>query len=311
MLSRFAKACLIGIIGYLGSANSRADVPGGVLWGPPLQAIRDAASLGDPVVRETALREAIRKGLLESEPGVAHQVFSYLSRSDRWLDLRPFEDIIMEYSRIDPLHRGAGLLDEAELPRLPRDERLPVYSTAIIEGRATLRRGDILVRQTAMGLAACDGLEELKPLIEAHYMDEPEEVRQRLPLAELLIRLELGAGAVDREDAGRLASERLAAMKDQEFRDRMNTDEAFRKVVDQVASYVCAIDAFAPRRNPGCASVKDIVTRQMGLEEMSLKASKAAATSTSPVHIDEAWHETWLGRMKQLSAGEPHVERPH
>ncbi len=301
-------AMLLSVAGLSVPTQPRVDSPP---MSATTDAIEKAAMLSDPSERLEALRSAIRKGLLESEPGAAHGVFVYLSWNKRWLDLRPFEDIIMEYSRIDPLHRGAGLLDEGELPRTSRDERLRVYSTAIVEGRATLRHGDVLVRQTAMGFAAFDGLEELKPLIEAHYMDEPEEVRQRLPLAELLIRLELGAGAVDREEAGRLASERLAAMKDGEFRDRMNTDEAFRKVVDRVASYVCAIDPFARRRNPGCASVKEIVRRQVQLEEQALQANKAAtATSTSPTQTDQDPSETWLGRMKECSAGEPRARRP-
>ncbi len=311
MLPRLLRVWLTGIAGCLVLSLTHAESPPGVEWSPQLQAIQDAGSLADADLRQAALKAALRKGLLESEPEAADLVFDYLTQNKRWLDLQPFEDIIMEYSKIDHLHRGGRLLDFAELLRAPKAERVRVYSAAIVEGSTTLERGDRIIRQVAMGLAADDGLDELKPLIEVYYPEESPDARRQNPLPELLIRLELGAGAVDREDAGRLASERLAAMKDGEFRDRMNTDEAFRKVVDQVASYVCAVDPFARRRNPGCASVKEIVRRQVQLEEQALQANRAAtATSTSPPQPDQEPGETWLVRMRRSSAREPCARRP-
>jgi hypothetical protein len=318
MLSRIVKVTLISPLILVTAVATRADGPGGVpSLLPAERAVRDAASLRDPAEREAALREAIRKGLLESEPKVANEVLGYLGDQMRWLDLRPFEDLLTEYGRIDPLHyRATWLLDQAELFRTPRDERLRIYSAAIVEGRTTLKHGRPLPRQSAMLLASDDGLIELKPLIETYYPEEPADVRSGLPLPELLTRLDLGAGASDREDANRLASERVAAMKDTEFRDRMNTDEAFRKVVDQIATYVCAIDGFAPRRNPGCTSIKDVVKRQLQLEKTTEEAARAAtttstSTSTSIRQRYEERRDSWLGRMQASSAGEPSVQRPH
>jgi hypothetical protein len=241
---------------------------------------------------------------------VANEVFGYLEKHMRWLDLRPFVDLLEEYHWLD---RGRGLADHAELFRAPRDERLRVYAAAIVEGSTKLKRGTPLPRQSAMLLASDDGLAELKPLIETYYPEEPADVRSGLPLPELLTRLDLGAGAIDREDANRLASERIAAMKDGEFRDRMNTDEAFRKVVDQIATYVCAIDAFAPRRNSGCASIKDVVKRQLQLEKTAeaARAATTTSTSTSTRQRYEERRDSWLGRMQASSAGEPSVPRPH
>jgi len=284
---------------------TQGDVPEGKAMGPATEAIEKAARVADPVARETALRQAIRKGLLESPPGIANEVFGYLSRNVRWLDLQPFEDIVMEFSKTDPTHRGIWLLDEAELLRTPKDERLRMYSAAIVEGTTTLRHGRPLPRQSAMLLAADDGLAELKPLIETYYPAEPADVRRDLPLPDLLIRLDLGAGATDREDAARLASERLVAMKDDEFRDRMDTDAAFRKVVEAISSYVCVPDPYLVRRNPGCASIKTIVKRQLELEAKaaqvrSLSAGAAAQPQTSVA--DRLG--TWLGRMQESSAGE-------
>jgi hypothetical protein len=156
-----------------------------------------------------------------------------------------------------------------------------------------------------MLLAGDDGLAELKPLIEAHYPEETAQVRHELPLPELLTRLELGAGATDREDAARLASERLAAMKDDEFRERMDTDAAFRKVVEDISSYVCVPDPYLVRRNPGCASIKAIVKRQLELEAKAKQVtSLGAGESTRPPQSLAERLGTWLGKMQECSKGE-------
>lgn len=281
-----------------------------LLNAPPMnaatEAIEKAAMVTDAAERLEALRSALRKGLLDSEPSVADGVFRYLSYNIRWLDLGPFEDIVTEYGRLDPLHyRATWLLDQAELLRTPKEGRLRIYSAAIVEGTTTLRHGRPLPRQSAMLLAADDGLAELKPLVERYYPDEPAEVRQTMPLPELLTRLELGAGAADREDANRLASERLAAMKDLEFRDRMDTDAAFRKVVEEISSYVCIPDPYLVRRNPGCASIKGVVKRQTELEAKAaqLKSLGGSAATRPPASVAEQ-AETWLGKMQESSAGE-------
>jgi hypothetical protein len=281
---------------------------------PEQEAIDNAARLPDPVARESALREAIRKGLLETRPEVATEVLGYLGEHSRWLDVRPFEDIITEYGRSNnPTSRNVGwFLDSIELARMSRERRLRLYSAAIVDGSTTLRHGWPLLRQSAMLLASYDGLAELRPLIETHYPEETAQVREHFPLPELIVRLGLGAGAADREDASRLASERLDAMKDGDFRDRMNKDAAFAQVVDEIATYVCTGDAFAPRRNPGCASIKDIVTRQLVLETGSPQGADAAdKPCAKSMQEYQEWFMTWLGRMQQSSRGEPSVQRPH
>ncbi len=309
MTSNVARVLVIGIVGFVAVQTSHANVPDGVAWGPQLQAIHDAASLRDPVEREASLRQAVRRGLLESGPDTANEVFGYLSRSIRWLDLQPLEDIVMEFSRVDPTHRGIWLLDEAALLRTPRDERLRVYSTAIVNGSTTLGHGRPLPRQSAMLAASDDGLSELRPLIETHFADEPAEVRRDFPLPELLTRLDLGAGAADREDAGRLASERLATMKDVDFRQRMDTDPAFEKVVVAVSSYVCDVNPYLRRRNPGCASIKDVVRRQLELEAAARTATKGASVRSAQEY--EEWRGTWLASMQESSQGEPSAQLSH
>ena len=205
MIARITRVLFLGTVGLLVPYASRADVPGGVLWGPEFQVIQDAARIADPVEREAALRQAIRKGLLETPPEVAGLVLGYLGEHSRWLDVRPFEDIITEYGRVNnPTSSNVGwFIDSIELPRMSRDERLRLYSAAIVDGSTTLPHGWLLLRQIAMGMGAIDGLAELRPLIAVHYQELSSEAQRQNPLPELLIRLDLGAGAIDREDAAR------------------------------------------------------------------------------------------------------------
>jgi hypothetical protein len=313
MRARATMACLTSSLFVALVMIAQADEPEmrpGLF--PAQRAIRDAAMISEPAKRETELREAIRKGLLESDHETASLVFGYLSDASRWLDLRPFDDILMQFSKVDPVHRGAWLLDQAEVPRMPRDERLRVYAEAIVNGSVTLRHGWPMPRQTAIFLASDDGLAELKPLIEAHYGEMALEVQRATPLAEALVRLDLGAGASDREDAARLASERLAAMSDVEFRDRMDADAAFRTVVETLSSFVCRVDPFRARRNPGCASIKSVVRRQVQVVENAAHArALAAGTGLAAPQESEDWHMTWLGHMQDASAGELRAAQPH
>jgi hypothetical protein len=235
-------------------------------------------------------------------------VLGYLGDHSRWLDVRPFEDLITEYGRSNnPTSRNVGwFLDSIELARMSRDERLRLYTMAIVDGSTTLRHGWTLLRQSAMLLASDDGLAELKPLIEAHYGELSPGEQRNVPLPEVLIRFDLGAGAADREEANRLASERLTAMRDADFRDRMDTDEAFRTVVDGIGTYVCGGDPYRMRRNPGCASIKDIVKRQLRLEKVTEEAARAMAiTPASSMQRYEEHRDSWLGRLQESSAGEP------
>lgn len=308
MLARIVRTCLIGAVGFLAVQTSRATSPRGVpSLLPEEQAIYDAARISDPGAREAALRQTIRKGLLESPPEVARLVLGYLGDHSRWLDVRPFEDLITEYGRSNnPTSRNVGwFLDSIELARMSRDERLRLHTLAIVDGSTTLRHGWTLLRQSAMLLASDYGLAELKPLIEAHYAELLPGEQRNVALPEVLIRLDLSAGGADREDANRLAGDRLATMKDTEFRERMNTDAAFQKVVTEIASYVCAVDPYRRRRNPGCASIKEIVKRQLRLENVTEEAARATATTpVSSMQRYEEHRDSWLGRLQESSAGE-------
>jgi hypothetical protein len=84
MLARIVRTCLIGTIGFLAVQTSQATSPGGVpSLLPEEQTIYDAARISDPVTRDAALRDAIRKGLLETPPG--SEVGPWVSRGPQSL----------------------------------------------------------------------------------------------------------------------------------------------------------------------------------------------------------------------------------
>jgi hypothetical protein len=284
---------------------SAGDIPDGLRpTMPATEAISGAARIADPEERLRTMRSAIREGLFAPNPLVRDGVFRYLSENTRWIDLRPYVDLLEEFGRVDHwANRGPSLADDVELFRAPRDERVRVYRTAILEGTAKLRRGTPLPRQVAIDLACFEGMAELKGEIETYYSETPTEYRQTTPRVVLMLRLELGAGAVDREEAARLACEHLAAMSDSDFREQMETNAAFSRVVQDVASYACAVDIIVPRRNPGCSAIKDVVARQRRLENAPAKPIQErddTALSANPTRPAECW----LSQLNSVSQGE-------
>jgi hypothetical protein len=149
------------------------------------QAVRDAALIKDPATRSERLRAAIRAGLLAEAGDPLSPVFSYLVSNERWLNPLTYLDILLEFDAVDhkQWHRALRFLDQAELAKASRDRRIEVYKAAIVEGEVRLPRGERLVRASAMGLAAVDGLTELESVIDAYYMQMDAYSRANYPLA--------------------------------------------------------------------------------------------------------------------------------
>jgi hypothetical protein len=262
--------------------------------------IQQAAATKDPVQREQALREAIRDGLLSTDPAVRREVFSYLSQNDRWLDLRPYTDLLEQYAAI-PAEGGRGLrlADDVELFRAPRERRVEACRHAITEGTVRLRRGTEFIRFTAILLAARDGLNELTDVIQAYHSEMHPKEQGELPLAQVMLRLDLGAGAKDLEDALRLASQRLAKLDATEFAGRMDSDPIFKQTVLQTARDACAANPFTHELNPGCCAIREIAARQKRLHDQRDAEMKAAGTPPAPVEIGGP--STWLDQLREVS----------
>jgi hypothetical protein len=283
----------------LGGSPVRA-ISGGVLGlTPEEKAVRDAASIRDPRRREDALRDAIRDGLLSADPAIRDRIFSYLSENTRWLDLKPYADVIEQFAKTDSLHRGLWLLDDNELAKAPRTERLVVYRAAIENGVTRLGRGRPLTRESAMAFAASEGMTEVEPLVAQFSPMVEARWKESFQFQTFPALFQLCGGAQDREDALRLASQRLAAMADKEVKAKMDDDSGFRGAVLQVARDVCAADPFSGnRRNPGCADMKGVIGRQMALELHARKADaeSSAIGSASPA---EERSDSWLTKLRQ------------
>lgn len=283
----------------LESTHSAGSSIGGVPSLTPAQrAVRDAALIPDARQREEALRHAIREGLFADDQEVRTQVFSYLSQNIRWLDLRPYADVIEHFAREDSLHRGLWLLDDDDLARAPRSERLVVYQAAIENGVTRLARGRPLTRESAMAFAASEGMTEIEPLVARFSVMVDERWKKSFGFASFPALFALGTGAANREDALRVASQRLAAMTDGEVKAKMDDDPGFRDAVLQVARDVCIADPFSGRRNPGCADMKLVTGRQVALGRETRRPEMATPGAGSPLAGEERG-ERWLERLRQ------------
>jgi hypothetical protein len=263
---------------------------------PEQQAVHDAASIKDAGERERALEKAISAGLLAPEHLTRFQVLVYLETNRRWIDLRPFASIVIQFSKIDQNGlAGMWMLDDAALIRASRHQREDYYRRAIIDGEITLAHGQPLIRKVAIRGACLEGLNSLAPLIRDHIKTEmPEEQ------AELLTTLELGAGAEDREDAIRLSAKRLRAMQTDMLYDRLAGDDSFRRVVTRVAVDGCTSNPFLGGKNPGCADMNAVVGR-LSAHEAELQRKAPAKTSVDAKVPSSAFEETWLDRLRQAA----------
>lgn len=267
-------------------------------WGPAVQRIISAARAGDAGSREIAVRQAIEAGLLHSDRKTRDEVFSFLSQNNRWIDLRPYGDILEQFGKVDGQHRGLWLLDEAELAHGPREMRLGFFQKAIVNGGLTLPHGRGLPRELAMSFAAIQGLAELEPLVE-RYADQVEERwKKGFEFETFPVLFRLGSGAQDREDALLLASQRLSATAGHEVKAKMDGDAGFRGAVLQVARDVCATDPFSDRRNPGCTDMKNVIGRQIALERDARKSEMESSEPGSAVRSENKV-EGWLTRLRQ------------
>lgn len=268
--------------------------PGGVPSLTPAQkAVAEAASVKDPEDRVEALRRAIRAGLLAFDRQTRNEVFGYLSANSRWIDLHPYADLIEAFSEADSHHRGSGLLDENQLPRLPRSHRLEIYRQAITQGSVRLAHGSTLTREAASSLAAFEGITELRALVFESAGQVEKRWRKSFDFESFNSLFELTAGAEDRDDATRLAAHRLFEISPPTVRARMDQDEGFRSAVIRIASYGCAIDPFSGRRSPGCGRMSEVVRR---LGPAAAARTPSAEERSSP----GSGKENWLDTLREL-----------
>lgn len=287
---------VISLLALVDQATLTGSSPGGVPSLTPAQkAVAEAASVRDPEDRVEALRQAIRAGLFAPGRQTRDEVFRYLSENSRWIDLHPYADVFEAFSKADPHHRGPELLDENQLPRLPRAHRLEMYRQAITQGSAKLPHGSTLTREAASSLAAFEGMGELRAVVQEFAGQVESRWRKSFGFESFDSLFELTAGAEDREDAARLAATRLAEISADTVRDRMDQDEGFREAVIRIAGYGCAIDPFSRQRSPGCGRMSEVVQR-LGRVAGKGEATREPESSSPPGPAKEPW----LDRLRVL-----------
>jgi hypothetical protein len=191
--------------------------------------------------------------------------FDYLSAIQRWLDLTPWNDVLMEVGDYGGGNLGRVLILRTTLFNSNREWRKAAYRNAIQAGTPKSPPGDGLQRLTAMRLAALDGIEDLLPEIQEQHGGLSTGEKRFVPLAWVEAHMELRKGAKNREEAAFLAVERVALMEDRVFLTRMEEDPAFRRAVIESARYVCEEDPFRGGYNAGCDIFADVLARQYEL----------------------------------------------
>ena len=229
---------------------------------PEVTEIHEAASIADPVERESALRSAIERGLLGTDKETQTFVFNYLVRNTRWLDLSPFEYIFRDFDSTQSRHFSLWLLDMNQLLRKSYEDRLSIYRRAILTGEVPLEHGRPLTRYLAINAALKDGMVALGDLIKEQYENLEENYKSRLTSEDISVFLEFRNGGINREMAAKIAAENMSQYDSSKYRARMDYDLAFRRNFEETAKFVCAINPYTNAQNPGCRSIAEIYIRE-------------------------------------------------
>ena len=233
-------------------------------WCPEVEAIRKAGAVQGEVEQTLALREALEGALFSPREDARREAIEFLSLFRRQMNLAALADLLRSYDQRYAKSIGGVLVAWSEIDHLPGPERAALYEEAIERGFVSRPGIGGLHRSSAMGLAATEGIKKLRPLIERFYADLSQQEKRSYPQEELLATLTLRAGGKDRDDAVRLAAERVAALRPEELALQMNGTEAFRKAVIEVAEEACRPHPFSGERSPGCKALRDAYWHQDG-----------------------------------------------
>lgn len=267
------------------------------VWGPAVRRIQEAARITDEHARENALRAAVRSGLITFNREISDETFTFLSENSRWIDLHPVSDVLEEFASSNPHCRGLGLLDDNELARASLPVRKELYRRAIEKGAARMNRGSGLARESAIMLAAFEGMADLRPLIDQYAGSVEPRWKEALQFNSIPALLELTEGASDRDTAAEKAATRLAAIDDKTLRTRMENDEGFRAAVTRLTDYLCARNPLTGGVGEGCRRVKEILERQTALEAR-MESSRGRVPAFTGVTDRRDWLERWKERVE-------------
>jgi len=264
--------------------------------------LRQAFSLEDDTEREAAIRELLDTHLVLSDLGHAKTVWMYLRQHRQWIDFSPYSDTFWRLAERFQTSSYANLPMYSYLRTAPRDERLAIYRKALRTGSAEVApwSPECTVFDAIHG-AAYDGLIELEDDIRAAYQGIRPALQKLVSFDDLLLDLHLRAGAENRQDAARLAAERLRDMDPLEFRRSMEESPVFDRVVQETLDEVCAVSPFDDTQSPACSAMADLYVTQLALGlSLSKRTPSQGDARRSP---DWSTLPEWLNRNRYVHAG--------
>lgn len=235
---------------------------------PQMKQIQAAARVESANKRGEALRMAVLEGLRNADRKQAEGVISFLEDNSQWIPMTELKPIVSELDPVDPTtERLQLLIDRAELTASDKQERLRIYSEAILDGESRYGVRGMLTRRTGMSAAALDGMSELMPIIEAQYAKLSPGWQKTTTLDWLRWQMHLGAGANDGREALALSLARLQEMGPKAIARESRESAGFREAVVIVARLSCRkgeiVDDVAPTC-PGFQELFKAVASEMG-----------------------------------------------
>jgi hypothetical protein len=274
-------------------------------------------SIADSLVSppaEQRLNEALRAGRQRGDVSALVGEMERLFRSEdkhmqvaglAWIghherELSPGELIRLAgaYMAARPNDRTSKELDDSvagwRLEAMPRQARTAIYWRAVREGRVDIGSSAPLVRGSALGRAAREGLVEFEGAIHeyAAELDRAKLVRGGTVSEQLLWELRLRSGAEDSRSADRRASQRLAEMEPAALADLMTKDDAFRDVVLRLADAHCG----KYFRTESCSDLAHVYSRQ---EEYWASNSRTVVEGKTPSSQDDGDQPQWLSVLRR------------
>ena len=242
----------------------------------------------EPKEREAAVRQAVRETLLSSELESRDKAWGILTEIFWKTDLYPYLDLLDAFKPLAQKNQNvADLADLVEVNFAPRSRRIELLAPLILSGSGRLPRGTILLRTSAIEVAARQGLVEFLPAVTAYLaVLEPERIRARR-LISVPALFELCGGAASRSDATVVALRRLLAIEERTLENRFPADEGFREAVFSLEYARCPLGV--EKEPESCALLRQIVARQ--LEYRGTPPSPAAIPGEST---------DWVVRLQEI-----------
>ena len=231
-------AILAGAVAPIVLASGYADVPFHSLKDPSLAAVVSAFEAEKETRQWGRTRAELSKLLASNSPQVQ-------SLASWWIGEQPgltdgdriaFWEMALRIVSKERDWTGASMaIMRLRLKNLPRRDRLEIYRAAMDMGSVELWEGARLERREAAGLAAFDGIEELKEAVDRNSADMPGGQGVH---AQVLAALELRKGAENRDDAIALHLKRLEEMRPEEMVRRTREDEGFALANEALAAAI-------------------------------------------------------------------------